>query len=103
MALASRKNLNVLHYDLGGAFLCTPLKQPVFAKRPKEAGENAGKIVRCVKAIYGLNSSSRDFVKALGEKMLEFQHEGIKIRRLPMDHCIHQFLNDKDEEMIVCL
>ena len=96
------ENLDVLHYDLSGAFLGTPLKRPVFAKLPKEAGEHAGKIVRCVKAIYGLKSSSRDFVKALGDKILEFEHEGVKIRRLPMDNCIYQFRNAKGEEMLIC-
>ena len=94
MALSARENLDVLLYDLSGAFFGTPLKRPVFAKLPKESGEHAGKIVRCVKAIYGLKSSSRDFVKALGEKILEFEREGVRIRRVPMDHCIYQFRND---------
>ena len=102
MALASRSNLDVLHYDLSGAFLGTLLKRPVFAKLPKEAGEHAGRIVRCVKAIYGLKSSSRDFVKALGDKILEFEHEGVKIRRLSMDNCIYQFRNEKGEELLIC-
>ena len=55
IALMCRKGFDVRSYDLSGAFLGTDLAREVYVKLPEEAGKYAGKIVRCVKALYGLS------------------------------------------------
>ena len=93
---------DVRSYDLSGAFLATPLDRAVYVKLPEDAGEDAGKILRLIKACYGLKSSGRDFVSALSKKILEFEHEGCKFHRLYMDHCIYIFIGPNGEEIVLC-
>ena len=58
--------------------------------------------MRLIAAVYGLKSSGRDFVQALFKKILEFEHEGAKFRKLYMDHCICIFIGKNGEEVILC-
>ena len=44
---------DVRSYDLSGAFLATPLDRAVYVKLPEDAGEDAGKILRLIKACTG--------------------------------------------------
>ena len=67
IALMCRRGFDVRSYDLSVAFLGTDLAREVYVKLPEQAGIYAGKIVRCVNAIYGLITSSRDFVNSLSE------------------------------------
>ena len=91
VSLMCRRGFDVRSYDLSGAFLGTDLGRAVYVRLPEEAGEHAGKIVRCVKAIYGLKTSSRDFVKSLQERILSFEHDGCKFEKMYMDHCIYVY------------
>jgi len=69
IALMCRKEFDVRSYDLSGAFLVTDFAREVYVKLPEEAGKYAGKIVRCMKTLYGLITSSRDFVNSLSESI----------------------------------
>ena len=89
-------------YDLSGAFLAADLDREVYMKLPAECGEMAGKIVKLVKAIYGLKTSSRDYTQAFCKKVLEFEHDGCKFKQLYMDACIFRFVGKNGEEIILC-
>ena len=102
MSLMCRKDFDVNAYDLSGAFLAADLDRPVYMTLPAECGELAGKHVQLSKAIYGLKTSSRDYVKAFSDKVLEFEHEGCKFERLHMDACIFRFRGKNGEEIILC-
>jgi hypothetical protein len=101
IALMCRKGFDVRSYDLSGAFLGTDLAREVYVKLPEEAGIYAGKIVRCVKALYGLITSSRDFVKSLSERILSFEDNGGKFKKMDTDHCIYVFTDRDGNEMIL--
>ena len=55
-----------------------------------------------VAAEYGLKSSGRNFVRALSKKILEFEHDGARFRKLYMDHCIYIFIGKNGEEVVLC-
>jgi hypothetical protein len=101
IALMCRKGFDVRSYDLSGAFLGTDLAREVYVKLPEEAGIYAGKIVRCVKALYGLITSSRDFVKSLSERILSFEDNGGKFKKMDTDHCIYVFVDKDGNEKIL--
>jgi len=102
MSLMCREDFHVNAYDLSGAFLAADLDRKVYMKMPAECGEDAGKVVQLTKAIYGLKTSSRDYVEAFSKKILEFEHEGCKFERLYMDACIFRLVGKKGEEIILC-
>ena len=102
MSMMCRDDFHVNAYDLSGAFLAADLDRPVYMKLPAECGESAGKIVKCLKAIYGLKTSSKDYVDAFSKKILEFEHDGCKFERLQMDACIFRFIGKNGEEIILC-
>ena len=102
MSLMCREDFHVNAYDLSGAFLAAELDRPVYMKLPAECGKDAGKVVQLTKAIYGLKTSSRDYVDAFSKKVLEFQHDGCKFQRLYMDACIFRFVGKNGEEIILC-
>jgi hypothetical protein len=53
-------------YDLAGAFSSSDLKgRSLYCQFPSDAGEDANKIVRLVKEVYGLKSSGILFIKQL--------------------------------------
>jgi hypothetical protein len=101
IALMCRKGFDVRSYDLSGAFLGTDLAREVYVKLPEEAGKYAGKIVRCVKALYGLITSSRDFVNSLSERILSFEDNGGRFKKMDTDHCIYVFTDKDGNEMIL--
>ena len=101
IALMCREGFDVRSYDLSGAFLGTDLAREVYVKLPEEAGKYAGKTVRCVKALYGLITSSRDFVNSLSDRILSFEYNGGKFRKLDTDHCIYVFKDAQGNEMIL--
>ena len=41
-------------------------------------------------------------MRALSKKILEFEHEGAKFRKLYMDHCIYIFIGKNGEEVVLC-
>ena len=41
-------------------------------------------------------------MRALSKKILEFEHEGVKFRKLYMDHCIYIFIGKNGEEVVLC-
>jgi len=64
-------------HDLTGAVLSTDLKgRAVYCPFPSDAGEDANKIVRLVKEVYGLKSSGISFIKQLREPILSFRIPG---------------------------
>jgi len=93
---------DVRSYDLSGAFLATPLDRAVYCQLPQDSEEDAGRILRLVAAVYGLKSSGRDFVRALSKKILEFEYDGARFRKLYMDHCIYIFIGKNGEEVVLC-
>jgi len=102
MSMMCREDMIVNAYDLSGAFLAADLDREVYMKLPAECGEMAGKIVKLVKAIYGLKTSSRDYTQAFCKKVLEFEHDGCKFKQLYMDACIFRFVGKNGEEIILC-
>ena len=102
MSMMCREDMIVNAYDLSGAFLAADLGREVYMKLPAECGEMAGKIVKLVKAIYGLKTSSRDYTQAFCKKVLEFEHDGCKFKQLYMDACIFRFVGKNGEEIILC-
>jgi hypothetical protein len=96
-----RKGFDVRSYNLSGAFLGTDLAREVYVRLPEEAGKYAGKIVRCVKALYGLITSSRDFVNSLSERILSFEDNGGRFKKMDTDHCIYVFTDKDGNEMIL--
>lgn len=73
---------DVRSYDLSGAFLGTDLKdRSVYVRLPADAGtEDSGKIIRLMKACYGLKSSSSEFVKQLSREILSFDADQIGLK-----------------------
>jgi hypothetical protein len=57
--------------------------------------------VRCVKALYGLITSSRDFVNSLSERILSFEDNGGRFKKMDTDHCIYVFTDKDGNEMIL--
>ena len=102
ITLMCREGFDVRSYDSSGAFLGTDLAREVYLKLPEEAGRYAGKIVRCVKALYSLITSSRDFVQSLSERILSFEYSGCKFRKLDTDHCIHVFQDGAGNDAPLC-
>ena len=60
----------------------TDLKdRSVYVRLPADAGtEYAGKIIRLMKACYGLKSSSSEFVKQLSRQILSFEEDQIGLK-----------------------
>jgi hypothetical protein len=79
IALMCRKGFDVRSYDLPGAFLGTDL----------------------VKALYGLITSARDFVNLLSERILSFEDNGGRFKKMDTDHCIYVFTDKDGNEMIL--
>jgi hypothetical protein len=53
----------------------------VYVRLPADAGtEDAGKIIRLMKACYGLKSSSSEFVKQLSREILNFDVDQIGLK-----------------------
>ena len=102
VALCCDPKFDLRSYDLSGAYLGTPLKRPVFIILPPDAGEDAGKILRCEKAIYGLRDSSAAFVKYLGEQLMSFRYKGFGFKKLHMDQCIYHYEDDEGNIMMFC-
>jgi len=96
ISLMCDPSFDVRSYDLGGAYLGTKLERDVYVKLPPEAGKDAGRIIRLMKAAYGLKSSGRDFVKSLSKKILEFKHGNTGFRKTFMDQCIYVFEGAED-------
>ena len=103
VSLMCTPNMKVRSYDLSGAFLGTPLEREVYVRIPEGVGfpQYEGQILKCAKAIYGLRTSSRDFLKSLSDLILSFEYKGHKFRKLHMDHCIYVFHGPNGEEMIL--
>ena len=57
--------------------------------------------MRCVKALYGLITSSRDFVNSLSERILSFEDNGGKFKKMDTDHCIYVFVDKDGNEKIL--
>ena len=98
ISLMCDPSFDVRSYDLGGAYLGTKLDRDVYVKLPPEAGKDAGKIIRLMKAAYGLKSSGRDFIKSLSKKILEFKHGNASFRKTYMDQCIYVFEGEEEAE-----
>ena len=89
-------------YDLTGAFLSTDLKgRAVYCQFPSDAGEDANKIVRLVKEVYGLKSSGISFIKQLRETILSFEYRGRRFQNLKIDQCIYVFEDEDGSKMIL--
>ena len=102
ISLMCDPKFSVDSYDLSGAYLKTDLKdRAVYVQLPNDAGEDAGKIIRLVKACYGLKSASSEFIKQLRETVLTFECEGCKFRPLKIDHCVYVFEGKGGEKMIL--
>jgi len=82
-------------------FWARNLAREVYVKLPEEAGKYAGKIVRCMKALYGLITSSRDFVNSLSERILSFEDNGGRFKKMDTDHCIYVVTDKDGSEMIL--
>ena len=102
MSLMCRDDFTVNAYDLSGAYLAADLDRPVFMKLPPECGDKAGKIVALEKAIYGLKTSSRDYVEAFSQKVREFDVDGCRFEKLYCDGCIYRFKGKNGEEIFLC-
>ena len=96
ISLMCDPSFDVRSYDLGGAYLGTKLERGVYVKLPPEAGKDAGRIIRLMKAAYGLKSSGRDFVQSLSKKILEFKHGNSGFRKTFMDQCIYVFEGEEE-------
>ena len=69
-------------YDLTGAFSSTDFKgRAVYCQFPSDSGEDANKIVRLVKEVYGLKSSGISFIKQLRETILSFEYRGRRFQK----------------------
>ena len=102
VALCCDKRFDLRSYDLSGAYLGTPLTRPVYIRLPPDADEDAGKILRCEKAIYGLRDSSAAFCKYLGEQVMSFRHKGHKFRQLNTEQCLYSYEDDEGNKMLFC-
>lgn len=54
-----------------------------------------------MKALYGLITSSRDFVNSLSERILSFEDNGGKFKKMDTDHCIYIFVDKDGNEIIL--
>ena len=54
-----------------------------------------------MKALFGLITSSRDFVNSLSERILILVEKGGKFKKLDTDHCIYVFVDKDGNEMIL--
>ena len=55
--LGALNGLDVLSCDIGNAYLNAPCREKIWFKAGPECGENAGKVCKLVRALYGLRSS----------------------------------------------
>ena len=54
-----------------------------------------------MKALYGLITSSRDFVNSLSERILSVEDNGGKFKKMDSDHCIYVFVDKDGNEKIL--
>ena len=101
ISLMCNPDFDVRSYDLSGAFLGTELKdRSVYVKLPKDAGSSANRIIRLVKSAYGLKASSKEFVKQLSDKIMDFRSkDGGQFRHLSTDHCIYVYEGKRNEKI----
>ena len=101
ISLMCNPEFDVRSYDLSGAFLGTELTdRSVFVKLPKDAGSSSNQIIRLVKSAYGLKASSKEFVKQLSDKIMDFRgKDGGQFRRLSTDHCIYVYEGQNEERI----
>ena len=101
ISLMCNPDFDVRSYDLSGAFLGTELKdRSVYVKLPKDAGSSSNQIIRLVKSAYGLKASSKEFVKQLSDKIMDFRSkDGGQFRRLSTDHCIYVYEGKHGEKI----
>ena len=60
-ALAAQENLTLYQFDIKGAFLMAPCKEPVYMNLPGRYKLPNGKALRCLKLLYGLKQSAYGF------------------------------------------
>ena len=102
VALCCDPAFDLRSYDLSGAYLGTPLVRPVYIRLPPDAEEDAGKVLRCEKAIYGLRDSSAAFCRYLADQIQSFRHNGHKFQKLHMEQCLYYYHDDEGNRMIFC-
>jgi len=57
-ALAAQENLTLYQFDVKGAFLLAPCKEPVYMNLPGRYKLPPGKALKCIKLLYGLKQSA---------------------------------------------
>ena len=112
-------------FDLSGAFLGTKLEdQAVYVRLPPDAGEYGGRVLRLLRAVYGLKSSGASFMKQLGDEILKFEErvttvvpdevsgrkgesgktrtrvEYCKFQRTLTDQCVYVYRDSLGREML---
>jgi hypothetical protein len=60
-AIAAQENLTLYQFDIKGAFLMAPCKEPVYMNLPGRYRLPNGKALRCLKLLYGLKQSAYGF------------------------------------------
>ena len=67
--LAALNELDICAADIGNAYLNAPCREKIWFEAGPEFGENKGKTVKVVRALYGLKSSGAAFRKHLAERI----------------------------------
>ena len=95
--IAHRDKLKIVCGDVGNAFVTAPCLEKVYSRAGPEFGEQQDTVMILVKALYGLQSSSRafrghfaDFLKSLGFHSCRYDRD--VWMRLRNDHSGYDYL-----------
>ena len=72
--IAALNNLKVLGCDIQNAYLTAPVREKIWTKAGAEFGDDQGKIMLVVRALYGLKSSGAAFRAFLAETLASLKY-----------------------------
>ena len=87
-AIVAHLDLNVYQFDVQTAFLNGKLKEEIYMRVPKGISNQAGKVCKLDRAIYGLKQACRTFNAHLNSPL-----EAMGFERSNVDPCLYKRIN----------
>ncbi|CAB1100493.1 unnamed protein product [Ectocarpus sp. CCAP 1310/34] len=98
LAVASKKGMNLNHWDVKQAYTHATLDEEVFLKLPAGCGDKSHKIAKAERAIYGLKHSGRQWGYHAADTLVENGFEQCKA-----DPCVFRKMVDEVVVMIIVI
>jgi len=76
-AIAAQENLSLYQFDVKGAFLLAPCKEPEYMNLPGRLKLPTGKVLKCKKLLYGLKQSAFGWHETISGWLLEHGFENL--------------------------